>query len=529
MTVPLASDVFLTRPVTSPLAQHDFRPIFRLFWFSLALILIANAYNIFSYPYSIDAEVNTFSPNPVEFVGSGRWAAFLLAKYVVPFAAIPVVPILIACTTFSAAYVVTVHTWNDNIGWPHYLAAPVALCHPLLFQLFSFSVISYSVGTAVFMTALALHLLSRPSRAHFFVSIPLLVFAFGVYQPVILYPCAAFIVQMGLGLTRQGLRATLRLALLIGAALLLAVLLNRGITEAGYRLAGVTMPYTDAYYDFGYLQHHPLRVLLDTAAFALPIVSGWGGPFISTCAVYTALIVAASVSAIGALAVMRPGTLRFLLSVAMIGGAVVFSVLPCVVNQGILPYRTLLGTPIALAGVVFCAGQLGVRSLRILMVALAALSFIAFAQIGARLYYSNHIAWLNDRGLGQAILSRIDALEDLPSTRPIPVEFSGFHDWPKSNQIIDVGADSVLGTSFFAWDGGNPDRILEFLKTLGRFDLWTIPPDRRRAIRPSVDAMPSWPRPGSVRVIDGVVVVRFGPYSQWQEDTLFHEAPASPH
>ena len=187
------------------------------------------------------------------------------------------------------------------------------------------------------------------------------------------------------------------------------------------------------------------------------------------------------------------------------------------VNEGVLPWRVFLGTPIALAGVAFCAGQVAFRPARILVAVLVALSFLACAQVGARLTYSNYMVWLNDRALGQAILTRIDALDDLPARNPIPIEFAGFHDWPKSDQIIDIGADSTMGKSFFAWDGGNPWRILEFLKTLGRFDLAAGLARQARRDSAAVDAMPAWPRPGSVKAVDGVVVVRFGPYIRLAE------------
>ena len=81
---------------------------------------------------------------------------------------------------------------------------------------------------------------------------------------------------------RRDFRTTLRLSLVFGAAIVLAVLVNRSLTELGYSLAHVTHQYTDEYYDFAYLKVHPLRALRDTLLFAIPIVSGLGGPFIST-------------------------------------------------------------------------------------------------------------------------------------------------------------------------------------------------------------------------------------------------------
>ncbi len=499
--------------------QHR-HPLLRLIVFGLVLTLIANAFDLFAYPFSIDAEVATFSPNPVEFFGSGRWAAFVLAKYFVPYASIPVVPILIACATLAAAYAVTAYLWNGNIGWPHYVAAPFALAYPTLFQLFSFSVISYSVSTGILLTAIGLYSVTRRSLVGFLLSVSQFTFAFGIYQPIALYPCTAFLVYAALGLSERGISNTVKLFLLFGGSMGLAELLNHEITQASFRVLGLSVSYIDSYFDFDYLKRFPKEALKQTLLFSLPILSGRGGPFINSCKIYTVTIALACLLAPASRARVRHTLLDFGLSVALIAAAVVLSVIVCIVNQGVLPYRTLLGTPIAIAGVVFCASQLDWRPARWVLAVASALCFLAFAEIGTRLYYGSYIAWLDDRALGEQILSRIDALADLPTQRPIPVEFAGFHDWPASDQIPNVGAGSTMGASFFGWDGGNPERILPFLKTLGRFDFEVITPEQRRAVNREVEAMPSWPRAGSIRVVDSAVVVKFGPYSEWQKETL---------
>jgi hypothetical protein len=509
--------------------QHR-QPLVRLFVFGLVLTLIANAFDLFAYPFSIDAEQAAFSPDPVSFLGSGRWAAFVLAKYFVSYASIPVVPILIACTTFAASYAVTAYVWSENFGWPHYVAAPFALAFPTLFQLFSFSVISYSVGSGIFLTAIGLYCVTRESWVGFVLGVGFFTFAIGVYQPIALYPSTAFLVYAALGLSERGLGRTGKLFLLFGMVMGLAELLNHEITQAIYRHLGLSGSYVESFFDFDYLRQNPKKVFHQTIAFVVPILTGRGGPFIDSSRVYTATIALACLFALASRARLTRGPVDFGISVALIAAAVALSVIVCVVSYGGLPYRTLLGTPIAIAGVVFCASQLDWRpAVRLLAIA-SALCFLAFAEIGARLYYGSYIAWLDDRALGEQILTRIDALEDLPTQRPIPIEFSGFHNWPTSDQIPNVGAGSTMGASFFGWDGGNNYRVLAFLKTLGRFDFRTLTAEERRAKYREIDAMPSWPRLGSLRVIAGAVVVKFGPYSELQKEAYGLNPPplASP-
>jgi hypothetical protein len=78
---------------------------------------------------------------------------------------------------------------------------------------------------------------------------------------------------------------------------------------------------------------------------------------------------------------------------------------------------------------------------------------------------------------------------------------------------------STLGASFFEWDGGSPGRIMSFMASLGYELIW-ISPQQRAALRTRINAMPSWPDQGSVRLLDGIVVVKFSDYSPGQHRIL---------
>ena len=69
----------------------------------------------------------------------------------------------------------------------------------------------------------------------------------------------------------------------------------------------------------------------------------------------------------------------------------------------------------------------------------------------------------------------------------------------------------VFGASFFEHDGGNVRRVALYMRTLGIDGLWPVWLGNRPDLLPAARAMPTWPAPGSVLRVNGVVIVKIGP------------------
>ncbi|MEC8028386.1 MAG: hypothetical protein VX170_12000, partial [Pseudomonadota bacterium] len=67
---------------------------------------------------------------------------------------------------------------------------------------------------------------------------------------------------------------------------------------------------------------------------------------------------------------------------------------------------------------------------------------------------------------------------------------------------------TTAGASFFAWDGGSPARMVRLMNLIGYTRFVSLPPQRRQELHGHYAGMPVWPRPGSVKAVGGVVLVK---------------------
>lgn len=492
-------------------------PIFKLFLYSLLLVLVFNAFHIFQFPLTIDGETAAFEPSPDNYLQNERWAACVLIYLLMPHAVIPIVPDLLASLTLAASYTLTTRDWCPEIGFRHYVAAPVALMFPLFAEVVLFPDISYALCIGLLMAAAGTVALRSRTVVGYAGGLAAITFAVGIYQPIALYPVAVLAVATALDLQRRRVPEVLAGAVAALCAVVLAVVLSKVIGHALVKWYGLSSGYLDSSTNLGMLIHQPREVLHQTASTARRILSGTYLPlYLEDCRIFPVIL---ALSAVGLVAVgawrVRPGqtalaTLLLLLNVLAMAGVVV-------INDGSLPNRTLLGLPIAAAGLVFVGSGVTSRALRVAFVCCSAFCTLAFATIGSRTYFAAYVTWLNDRALGQQMVERIETLPDLPTQRPLPLEIVGFHEWP-SSPMTPVLEGSMVGSSFFYWDQGSAGRIIDFLRSVGVREAEFVPASREQhlAVMQEATAMPAWPRPGSVKLVGGTVVVKFSAYSDPQ-------------
>jgi hypothetical protein len=84
---------------------------------------------------------------------------------------------------------------------------------------------------------------------------------------------------------------------------------------------------------------------------------------------------------------------------------------------------------------------------------------------------------------------------------------SGFHQFPYAGKIRAV---EMYGVSFFEHDGGSAYRMSYYWRVLGIEGFSPHVLSEVPAAQAAAATMPDWPAPDSVKLVDGVVVVRFG-------------------
>jgi hypothetical protein len=174
-----------------------------------------------------------------------------------------------------------------------------------------------------------------------------------------------------------------------------------------------------------------------------------------------------------------------------------------------MPTRTLVAVPIvfwffALLGMT--ARQPALAVFALVGVSLAALQTMYAANL---MQAANHFVRLHDVALAAEINSRIvDTNQNSDSTKTYQVDFYGSQPF---TSIYPRPFSTTLGLSFFEWDGGNPTRILNFMRLLGYANLQLAPMEQRQQDLTAFAQMPFWPARDSVRVVGETTLIKLGP------------------
>ena len=176
------------------------------------------------------------------------------------------------------------------------------------------------------------------------------------------------------------------------------------------------------------------------------------------------------------------------------------------INNGDMPYRTLIALPAAVAVLtLFATEASGPRLRRWIILPIMAIVMIQFSAINNKQYYAGHWALERDKVLGTQILSRIEELVPKESTYTLAVVGQGP---AKRDALIPKVPSSTLGASFFRWDSGSRGRVAAFLNFLSNATFNPATDDQMEKAFEAAGGMPSWPEPGSIARADGVVLIK---------------------
>ena len=175
-----------------------------------------------------------------------------------------------------------------------------------------------------------------------------------------------------------------------------------------------------------------------------------------------------------------------------------------------MPIRTNLVLSVFLASVWYLLYLLTEkRLLRIVIIFVFMIASVYQSQSMTQLYYSDYSRYQEDVKMANQIGYRILDLNlgEVPSK---PVVFVGGHAQKQRKNIIK---QEVLGFSFFEWDGGNPLRIGNFMRSLGYEYINPSEEERNKAIE-IAKSMPAWPYKGSVVFKNDLVIVNLSENSE---------------
>lgn len=451
-----------------------------------------------SLPLTIDAELNTISPYAIGWIMQGRWTTYFLTL-VMPMPVVPYFTIAVFGLFSSISYNILLISCNLRKDMRTLLAFAVFISFPIWSTLLEFPANTVSAGLALLLCVIAAAELARnPFR---FLSllgqVAAVTLAVGAYQSFV-FVYIAF--AIGVVLFQDGqIRNTVRLVCIIALVSVLSVISHLIIQTILLEIYEINQQYIGTFF-------HPLLLINDTITVVMRsllvfynIYTGnkdffgvflWAVPFIialsivSVChkSLFKGFLLAAS----------------FLLPLPLL-----------LISGGWLPFRTLIAIPVSIGICTLFLVQsewLGVRRMGIFLSAVLALqSAAAISQYqGARILTEKF-----DQATGAEIYYRISSVAETDGSKT--VDFFGALQGPQIYPVIpSTIGNSTAGASFFSWDGGNPQRMLAYMKMLGFSDLNLAPVETRQALKGEYAEMPRWPAPGSVRKLGDIILVKLG-------------------
>ncbi len=491
----------------------------RLLRLAAVLAFLVYGFEMFHFTLSIDEEVHTFLSDAWgSWIAQGRWGMALITAVLPRISALPFISTLLFCAGLAiAATLIAPLVTRD--GPERAFFAALLVVSPVWPHLVEFNSLSFGIGIGMVATALAVIALYRSGRRSLVVSALLLAFAIAVYQAFSL----AFLVVALLSAasmprtesektpsrTLWSRAARIGVVLAGGAALYAIVNATAQRVVHADRYIDVFINWRDFLVDFRSASSRTLGVIGRILGGTHRMYLGWGLGF---QVLGVAGLVGLGIDVVRAREAQPAGRAA---TVAAFVAAALVAVVPQIVGAGYAPLRTLIAVPLLFAAV-------ATRSLRISWVrwpqwALLGFTAMAGAWISVSLFYSDAIARKRDELTAALLAERIDQVARPPFAGRIPFVMVGYLAPPENPPVRRV---EVFGTSFFEHDFGNPFRVAYYMRIVGFPYLDPQPITAIIANVHEVEAMPSWPAPGSVAVVDGKLVAKFGPPSPPQKQAI---------
>lgn len=501
----------------------------------LILLLIFTAfhyYKLSTFQISIDDEFEALRDNGYNWIVSGRWSAFVFLRYFLPQPILPFFPAVLFGLGVAVSYPLLLSCFGvRRLETVHYLAFPVYAGFPTWIFLTSLTTACCWAGIAQLTVVAALDRFRRvfdPASSSLFskrtvvatntlLCVVALAVAIGFYQAFL----TSFLVlglgmllvapQVGIPSARQTAQRVIALGVVTVLGLALYAMIDGAIRHA-FGLYDTS--YLGGMFHLQALLDAPLSVLRQTARSIAATYAGHP-------AIYGSEIVTFPIILLGGIAAIllwpRESTGSRLWRLVLIASILCCPFALHLINNGWMPLRTYVAIPM----VFWLFAMFGLTS-RVRAIAFTSLlaTLVGLVQIlyATNQYYAaGHFARMHDQALAAVLYARVAEMNpDFDAQKTYTVDFFGARPFTTNYPRPE---SSTLAYSFFEWDGGNEDRMLRYMRLLGYTNLVQPSGAQRQKDLDVFKTMPTWPANGSVRVHDGVTLVKLGPNAGWPFNT----------
>lgn len=484
---------------------------------AIAVFIFVYGVELFSFGLSIDEEVAFFETGrSLVWLQQGRWGMGLLLSMFPDFEAIP----FVSTVLFGAGLIFA--TWRATRDFrlddgQACLFAALHVGFPLWLHIAQFNTLAGGFGFAIAASAVGCSAIMDGGRSRVAIGIVLLAFSIAVYQTLALYSLLYLLIavqrsllpgpSMDVGRTPPWPQILKRVSV-TGTPWVLALLVYWVVEKTALYVVGSETVYVNDYILIDHLLANPVQSLRAIRSYSVSLVSGSHAIYLGWGAAVVALPWIGVL--VGALApatmgrTHRPTIRIFHVAVALIG--FVMLAIPAIPSVALLPVRAYVVLPLLAAWAGCQALPVGgcVWTARIRWLAIGYFAIVA-ASIGSSMFYTDQVVRNADALMSREIASTMHAAARTIGTVETPFTLVGQYQYPEQGQIKRV---EQFGKSFFDQDGGNVYRVSFYLRLLGVSGFVPTPLAQRMDVVPAAREMPSWPDPGSVRAVNGIVVVK---------------------
>lgn len=483
---------------------------------AVAVFMLVYGVELSNFSLSIDEEIaSSITTTAITWLSQGRWGMGLITWVLPNFEAIPLLSTVLFGVGLLFATMRGVIDFRLT-GPQAYLYAVVHAGFPLWLHIAEFNTFAAGFGFGIAAAASGAGFAVRAkSTGGLLLSVALLAFAISVYQTLAiyaaLYALLALHAEFDAGLltdAKPAKRALVVNVMRVAGLFIAALLVYWSTQQLAMKVVGIEMAYVDVYWQGDRLRSDPVgtllagtRVLGEYLAGRESMYLGWGAGvlFLTWLGLLPTFVLSRDRS--------RRAAARLLVSWCVVLVAVAMIAVPFVLSAGTLPIRSHVAWPLLAA---WLASRIelppGMRW-RVACGAGLAYYSVVVCSIGASLFYTERLVRAADAALTQRLAPAIFEAAGPMANTPVPFTLVGQFYLPVEGQIQRAG---VFGTSFYEHDGGNVRRAALYMKTLGMHGFDPVWLGNRPDLIPSARSMPTWPAPGSVRLVNGVVVVKLG-------------------
>lgn len=490
---------------------------------AFVLALLVYGVELGSFTLSIDEEVAAYEPASWRvWLNQGRWGMSLLLNLLPNFTYIPFLATLLFCIFLSASSVFfSKLLFSDSKESAVFIALFVSA--PVWLHVAEFNTLSWGVGVGLVICAYAAHLSRRPGIGASILVCLCIGFATAIYQAFVIFHAMLLLLLLlkewhGKSLSEpSALRLSTMFRQLLGVAMstVFAIIVYVAVQKLLMYFVQSQITHVDTFVHINDYLQQPVETLASAGSKIADVISGrdasylgWGWAILLLPWLGCLYCLRYAATQLG-----RPIFLLILAATAVLLLVSTFSLV--LLAAGSIPLRAIIGFPLLCATL----GALGFRLLNrwpVLRIAVLSYSVLISIWLASFLFGLDSLARQRDEVMATKISMEINRVAPA-NVRTVPVVFVG--EWTHEH-VQGVTNIEIFGTSFFQQDGGNPYRIAMFMRLAGNTN---IEPKTVTVIKPyltQVDAMPSWPTPGSVARVNDVVVVKLGALSHQQRGAL---------